>query len=671
MTFLRKSMVRQFIAGLLLTLTVITFASLIFNTKQVQDDSSVALKGEVNRILKQLTAKIDHLLYSRNNQVDAIFSHPSTIAAINSIQERGLSYEQHLALKPVSEYFQSLMQADAAVVSLFFTTTATWEYFDHDSKNEDPDYYINQRPFWQEFLSQMNHYVNDPYVDAEGEILLTFRAPAFDSQNNLIGTVGLDLDLEEVNREFAQLQSIYPGLDVFVVSDTGLLVNFPNMVELMVANDLSTLDMAAIDDALRGDGAGGFDKMWSDYRDQNLKEHEVQWQGQQYRVYIQAYEKQNPEVHWNVAVMLPEEAITAPIHKAITDNILNSIAFSVVLALFMWLLIRWQLKPLQQLQQAMHSISQGDADLTCRIDINRRDELGKLSGAFNDFVAKIQLMVNESSSMANKFNQNSQQSLLSTNEANTIVGQQKEQLAIVASASVEMAQTSEHVAARAQDISSIASETKLGVVNGVSSIESVNQQMNYLADQIQQATNVVAALEQDTSKIGEVVNVIGAIAEQTNLLALNAAIEAARAGEQGRGFAVVADEVRNLASRTQTSTTQIHDIVAQLQATAKKAVSVMNSGLDETKNNQTATLAIIPEFESILASMEQLEQHMVDISSTITQQSSTAIQMNQDIVEIDEMATNTVSQTQALAEMIQQTGSQSSQLIKAMARFKS
>ncbi|MCL1049220.1 methyl-accepting chemotaxis protein [Shewanella abyssi] len=664
-------MVRQFIAGLLLTLTLITLGSLIVKTNQVQQDSSVALKGEVSRILTQLTAKIDHMLYSRNNQVDAIFTHPNTIAAINSIQERGVSYEEHHVLKPVSEYFQSLMQADAAIVSLFFTTTATWEYFDHDSKNEDPNYYINKRPFWQEFLSQMNHYVNDPYVDAEGDILLTFRAPAFDAQNNLIGTVGLDLDLEEVNSEFAQLQSIYPGLDVFVVSDTGLLINFPNMVELMVANNLSTLDMAAIDDALRGDGAGGFEKMWSDYRDQNLKEHEVQWQGQQYRVFIQTYEKQNPEVHWNVAVMLPEDAITAPVHKAITDNILNSIAFSMVLALFMWLLIRWQLKPLQQLQQAMHSISQGDADLTRRININRQDELGKLSDAFNDFVSKIQLMVNESSSMAIKFNQNSQQSLVSTNETNSIVGQQKAQLANVASASVEMAQTSEHVASRVHDISNIASETKLGVVNGVANIESVNQQMNYLAEQIQQATDVVAALEQDTSKIGEVVNVIGAIAEQTNLLALNAAIEAARAGEQGRGFAVVADEVRNLASRTQTSTTQIHDIVAQLQTTAKKAVSVMNSGLDETKNNQTATLAIIPEFESILASMEQLEQHMVDISSTITQQSSTAIQMNLEIIEIDEMATNTVVQTQALAEMIQQTGSQSSQLIKSMARFKS
>ncbi|MEZ9199228.1 methyl-accepting chemotaxis protein [Shewanella sp. 10N.286.54.B9] len=671
MAFLQQSMVRQFIAGLLFTLTLITLGSSILKSYQVRQESAVALNEEVERVLQQLTGKIDHMLYSRTNQLDAVFTHPNTTAAIKSIQDRGLKYEEHEMLAPVSDYFQSLIRSDTSLVSLFFTTTATWEYFDHDSKNKDPDYYINQRPFWQEFLSQMNHYVNDPYLDADGEILLTFRAPAYDQQRNLIGTVGLDLDLEQVNREFAALQSVYPGLAVFVVSDSGLLVNFPDMVNQMMSNGLSTLDMAAIDENYKQHGAEGFGTMWQAYNARNDKEHIVQWNNQQYRVFLQPYERALPEVHWNVAVMLPESAIIAPVDDAVRDNILHSVIFSCVIALFMWLLIKWQLKPLQQLQQAMHSISQGDADLTRRLNINRKDELGKLSEAFNDFVSKIQVMVNESSSLANKFYQNSRNSLQSTAETNAIVGQQKAQLANVASASVEMAQTSEHVAGRAQDISAIASETKQGVASGVANIETVNDRMGILADQIQQATDVVAALEQDTSKIGEVVNVIGAIAEQTNLLALNAAIEAARAGEQGRGFAVVADEVRNLASRTQTSTTQIHDIVAELQNTAKDAVGVMNQGLEETKSNKAATLAVIPEFETILTSMEQLEQHMVDISSTITQQSSTAIQMNQEIVEIDEMASGTVTQTQSLAVTIQETESQSSELINAMARFKS
>ncbi|MDB2387043.1 PDC sensor domain-containing protein, partial [Shewanella sp.] len=165
---------------------------------------------------------------------------------------------QHRALIPVSEYFQSLIKQDPSLVRLFFTTTATWEYYDQDSKNVDPDYYINQRPFWQEFLGQMNHYVNDPYLDADGEILLTFRAPAFNQRNELIGTVGLDLDLNQVNQDFAALQSVYPGLKVFVVSDSGLLVNFPDMVHHMMAHKLSTLDMAGIDRYYQQQGAGGF-----------------------------------------------------------------------------------------------------------------------------------------------------------------------------------------------------------------------------------------------------------------------------------------------------------------------------------------------------------------------------------------------------------------------------
>jgi hypothetical protein len=144
----------------------------------VDSQSTAALNLEVSRRLNQLTHKIDNLLYSRNNQLDAIFTHPDTVAAIEAIQVRGEPFEQHPQLVKVTDYFRQLMTLDSALVNLFSTTTATWEYYDQQRKNEDPDYYINQRPFWQEFQSQMNHYVNDPYRDNDGNCGSNFKVSA-------------------------------------------------------------------------------------------------------------------------------------------------------------------------------------------------------------------------------------------------------------------------------------------------------------------------------------------------------------------------------------------------------------------------------------------------------------------------------------------------------------
>jgi len=670
MLFIRKSLTRQFMFGIITALVLLSFVSALIQVNKVDEQSEKALELEVNRMLNQLQDKISNMLFSRNNQLDAIFTNPSTITGIESIQQRGIGITEHPKLVPVSKYFQELIKLDPSVVNLFFTTTATWEYYDQVRKAEDPDYYINQRPFWQEFLGQMNHYVNDPYRDNDGKFLMTFRSPIYNADQKLIGTAGLDLDLQQVNQELAALQSSYSGLKVFVMSDSGLMVSFPFMKEQMEKMNVDVLETKSIDQVYQAYGAKGFSELWQNFSNKKQIKHELSFNDQSYQVYMRKYDRKVPEVHWSIAVMIPTQAVKAPVSDAIWDNILSIVIFTTVLGIFVWLFIRWQLKPLSNIQEAMQDISEGSADLTQRINIKRSDELGQLAQAFNAFVEKIQLMVKDSNQLAQQFSQDAKEALNDTQTTTQLIEQQKGQLANVASASVEMDQTTEHVAKRTEEISHISSATRDGVASGVNRIEQSSDKMAKLAQQTKSAALVVAELESETNAIGEVVEVIRSIAEQTNLLALNAAIEAARAGEQGRGFAVVADEVRNLASRTQESTTHIHQIVAKLQTSAQNAVTEMNNSQQDAEQGEEFTLSIIPTFQEILGSMTDLEQHMVDIASTISEQSSTAAEMNRLIVDVDEIASETVAKSESLSNKIQLTEDKSEQLVANLSRFK-
>ncbi|TFY85171.1 methyl-accepting chemotaxis protein [Pseudomonas kairouanensis] len=252
------------------------------------------------------------------------------------------------------------------------------------------------------------------------------------------------------------------------------------------------------------------------------------------------------------------------------------LGIALVMALLVSLIARSIVRPLQAAVNAMGNIASGESDLTRSLDTHGQDEVTQLSQHFNSFTAKLRQVVSQLQVCANALGQSSQELGNNATQAHDRSQQQSQQMELVATAINEVTYGVQDVAKNAEHAASEMRDAQAQAQQGQVNIDGSLQQIDQLSSTISQAVEVIRTLSSESTQIGGVLEVIRSIADQTNLLALNAAIEAARAGEQGRGFAVVADEVRLLAQRTQKSTAEIQVMIERLQGHSEAAVKVIS-----------------------------------------------------------------------------------------------
>lgn len=288
-------------------------------------------------------------------------------------------------------------------------------------------------------------------------------------------------------------------------------------------------------------------------------------------------------------------------------------------------------QPLSEVADKMATIASGDADLTQKIIVRRNDEIGQLADSFNNFEQKIADLINNvKASVEDSFGVSANIATASAEGVNYLTEQQNETDQI-ATAITQMASSATEIEGNAKlTLSSAESANKDAQKVHDAFLHSINAVKSLVA-QLDEASSVIGSLEESVQGIVSVLDVIQAIAEQTNLLALNAAIEAARAGEQGRGFAVVADEVRSLASRTQSSTAEIHETINKLQQGSQSAVNVMKLSKDMSHESMDAASKASELIANISDAIESITQMSSHISGAVSEQSTVAEDLSKNI----------------------------------------
>lgn len=367
---------------------------------------------------------------------------------------------------------------------------------------------------------------------------------------------------------------------------------------------------------------------------------------------------------------LAENAFYAPVHQ------LNIVMWSLwVIAFITAMAIGYAfagrlLTPLRSLRDRLRNIASQDADLTQQIEITTNDEIGQIGTAFNQFMRNLQAVVCQLADTANSLATQAAISQRISERSREALNHQHNQVDQVATAVNEMAATVQEVAVNTQDAASSAEDANLASAHGTTVVQQTMVSIGQLADDVERAATVIGDLNTETNNISGILDAIRGIAEQTNLLALNAAIEAARAGEQGRGFAVVADEVRTLAIRVSDATDDIHHLLKRLQNSADDAVDVMHQGRRQASQSMDDANQTESALQRIHSAMVKISEMNLQIATATEEQSTVAEEINRNIVTISELAYETANQADDAATASNQLSELALNLQQIVHRFR-
>ncbi len=496
-------------------------------------------------------------------------------------------------------------------------------YFGESSgKMNDSDPSINRdgydprsRGWYQEAMSKGGLIVTKPYLDVAYNIMVVTLAQPVSG-----GVVGGDLSIASLVEDVTKMQLPADGFAIMMHKD-GTVIAYKDAAKAMkpaseIDNDLTN---ALIEQSKSSKDLvpAYFD---SEGRDKLLWAVDI------------------PDTDWELVLVLDKAALEAPLSSLLMTQLGMALLVLVGSILAISWLVSMLLGPLTKVSQALARIADGNGDLTQRIKIDANDEVGQLANSFNRFVGSQHQLIGNIRQLANELNADAERSLVTNQAAVDELQRQQQEVTMVATAVTEMASATMEIAGNAENTAAAAQQSAQSSEQGKMLVNKTRQSINGLAEEVGQATEVIGELSRHAQAITSILSTIQGIAEQTNLLALNAAIEAARAGEQGRGFAVVADEVRVLSRRTQDSTQQIQSTIETLQQTTARAVSLMQTSQGLADNSVQDADQAVRALEEITSAISLISDMAGQIATAAEEQTQVTGEITQNTTAIKDVS---------------------------------
>ncbi|WP_152222237.1 methyl-accepting chemotaxis protein [Pseudomonas sp. SCB32] len=480
------------------------------------------------------------------------------------------------------------------------------------------------RPWYKAALAAGGTTLTEPYVDSNtGESTITIATPVR-SAGKTIGVVGGDIGLKTLVQIINSLDFSGMGYAFLVSGDGKILVHPDKNLVMKTLAEVYPQNTPRI--------GAGFSEAELDGHTRILSFTQVQGL---------------PSVNWYIGLSIDKDAAYAMLSKFRASAIIAAAIAIVAILLLLGMLIRVLMAPLTDMGRAMQDIAQGDGDLTQRLKVASNDEFGVLANAFNRFVERIHESIREVASTARSLHDVSQLVVNASNSSMSNSDEQANRTNSVAAAINELGAAAQEIARNAADASHHATDASHQAGDGRQVVEQTISAMNQLSDKISSACANIEALNSRTVNIGQILEVIKGISEQTNLLALNAAIEAARAGEAGRGFAVVADEVRNLAHRAQESAQQIQKMIEELQVGAREAVDTMTESQRYSLESVEIANRAGERLASVTHRIGEIDSMNQSVATATEEQTAVVDSLNMDITEINTLNQEGVENLQA------------------------
>ncbi len=378
----------------------------------------------------------------------------------------------------------------------------------------------------------------------------------------------------------------------------------------------------------------------------------------------------NDTISWKVAITVDKSSHFFEIEEGLDSALITGLILVILASIISLFSLNRLYRPILTLKETIVDLAQGNADLTRRIDVHSNDDLGQIAAAVNKFTLNLQEMMLDISRSTEHISAGIEQLRTQTEHNNTVLIDHASETDQVVVAVTEMSSTADSVAQSAAQSATFTQRSADEAHKSKTVVEGAVHGVADLVNEVEAMALNIQTMNEDTNKISSVLSVIGEIADQTNLLALNAAIEAARAGEQGRGFAVVADEVRTLAARTQQSTSEINEMLTRLRSGADTVVKAMDATKLSCQQTADTTASVNDSLDSMTNSVMQINDLGIQIATAAEEQSSVTEEINRNMTAIQSMVNKLTENGDKTMDSTRDLARSNEQLMSIVSQFK-